>query len=557
MSFLKRIFYHSMRFRGELIFASIFSSVFMIFFGSFYSEDFIGDFVKILAQISMLTGASEAPTAWSVWMALMVGVMMYLLIAVTAINIGSRIIPTQDDDGSEFFMGSNPMNPRLFYVENILAGLLVIFVMMLPSYIITLIFTFANDATEVIPDITLAFFAFFIMSYFFISISSAVTASMFQRGLARGVGLGYVFFGFIIELFKDMPDFKDATKLSVNVYAGITSVFFGFDFDWEPMIVILGISLFFTAIGYWRVKYPHYVEKATSKERFSIVDATTGYFVRPNSFLGRRYPLVSEQLRKDKKAMFIMILVFIMYFPVLLGAFKAVPDIGELAATFNTPSTAMMIQGEILDASILGYGILKFYAMAWLWFGIYSLLVAASIPTREVRTNSQDIIYGTNVSPGKLMNHRVIAMLIEFTIILWLGFVLMTGVSYSFGQAFIDDFATIEIQFNYFFVTWIHYSAIFIAIVAVAMIPREVSKGRRNGIAFFAISLLLNWMAYASDSAEFLKYISIFNNYNPVDLLYGRETLITGILKSGLTLIASLGFYYIVRKKRYKDSSLY
>jgi hypothetical protein len=246
------------------------------------------------------------------------------------------------------------------------------------------------------------------------------------------------------------------------------------------------------------------------------------------------------------------------YFPVLLNTFNSLKDeMASLAGSFNTPSIQMMIQGNEVDASVLGYGILKFYAMAWMWFGIYSLLVAASIPTREVRTNSQDIIYGTNVKPGKLMDRRVIAMLIEFTILMGWGFGLMTGISYSFGDAFISDFATAQIQFNYFLVTWIHYSAIFITVVAIAMIPREVGKGRRNGIAFFALSLLLQWMAYSNESIEFIKYLSIFDYYTPIPILYGEVELLGQVLKSTLVLVLSLVFYFIVRKKRYKDSSLY
>ncbi len=560
MSFIKRIYYHSMRFKTELIFSSLLMVIFFLFFGALYSEEVVGGIIDLLQQVGIFGGITKEVAGWTFWTALIVGMIMYFIIAVTSINIGSRVIPTRDDDGSEFFMGSNPMDPRRFYLENLFAGLLVIFVIMIPAYIIVVIQTISHDAADSLGNITLAFLAFLALAFFFMSATSAVTASMFQRGLARGVGFGYVFYGFIMELFADSPDLglQDAAKLSVNYYAAVTSLLMADTYDWNPILIIILISTVFTAIGVWRVKSPHYVEKAGSKERFSIVDATTGYFVKPHSRFSRKFPLIAEQLRKDKKAMFILLLVFLIYFPVLLGTFNSITDeIGQLAATFNTPATAMMIQGNVLDASVLGYGILKFYANAWLWFGIFSLLVATSIPTREVRTNSQDIIYGTNVKPGKLMDRRVIAMIIEFTILMAWTFVLITGISYSFGDEFINDFATAQVQFNYFLVTWILYSAIFIAVVAIAMIPREVAKGRRNGIIFFTISLLIQWMAYSNESIEFIRYLSIFDYYQPIQILYGEVDMLGQILGSLLVLAVSLGFYFLVRKKRYKDSSLY
>lgn len=560
MSSIRRIYYHSKRFRGEFIFSSLFMIVFFLFFGGLFPEEGLSEFVDLFQEIGMFSDLSKEAAGWSVWMAIMIGMIMSIIIAITSINIGSRVIPTKNEDGSEFFMGSNPMDPRIFYLENVFAAILVVFAAMIPAYIIVTIQTLSHDAADNLGNITLAFLAFLVIAFFFISITSAVTAAMFQRGLARGVGYGYVFITFILEMFADNPNvnLKDMAKLSVNHYAGIMSLLMEETFDWNPLLVIALIGTFFTGIGYLMVKSPHYIEKAGSRERFSLVDATTGYFVRPQSRFSEKYPLIAEQLRKDKKAMFVMILIFMFYFPVLLISFNSLGDsLGDLAGTFNTPSTQMLIQGNELDASILGYGILKFYANAWMWFGIFSMLVAASIPTREVRTNSQDIIYGTSVKPGKLMDHRLIAMLIEFTILMVLGFVLMTGISYSFGDAFVNDYATAQIQFNYFFVTWIHYSAIFITLVAVAMIPREVGKGRRNAIAFFVMSLLLQWMAYSNESIKFIRYLSIFDYYTPIPILYGEVELLGQVLKSVAVLALSLVFYFIVRKKRYRDSSLY
>jgi hypothetical protein len=529
-----------------------------VLFGGFYPEDTIGDLVDLFHSIGVFSNLTHDAAGWSIWLAIILGMIMYFIIAITSINIGTRVIPTREEDGAEFFMGSNPMNPRLFYLENVFSGVLVIFLMMLPSYVIIVFQTWMNNALDTLGSITLVFLSFLVMAYFFISITSAMTASIFQRKLPRSIGFAYVFFGMIMELLGDNPDLQGVGKLSINYYMNITSMLFGGDYDITPIVIVLSIAVVFTAIGYWRVKSPHYVEKAGSKERFSLIDATVGRLVKPQSFLGRKSPLIAEQLRKNIQIVLGIMLFYAFYFPVLLNTFAALGDeLSGFLTGFDTVSVRIFLQGNELQASILGYGIMKFYANAWLWFGIYSMLVASSIPTREVRTNSQDIIYGTNVKPRKLIINRLIAMLFEFTILLWFSFVLMALITTVHGPAFIDDYATVAVQFNFFLITWIHYSAIFIFLVGIAMIPREVAKGRRLAIAFFIISLVLNMLAYVDGRIEFIKYFSIFHYYEPVLILYGEVELINELLMSGGVLVLSLLFFFAIMKYRYRNASLY
>ncbi|MHA1673941.1 MAG: hypothetical protein ACTSYI_09965 [Promethearchaeota archaeon] len=547
-----------MRFKGAFLGSSIFSVLFLLLFGGFYPEESMGNIVALFHSMGMFINVTQEATGWSIWLAILLGMFMYFIIAITSINIGSRVIPTREVDGAEFFMGSNPMNPRLFYIENVLAGLIVIFLMMLPSYLIVLIQTWIHNAMDIVGSITLVFLSFLVMAYFFISITSAITAAIFQRKIPLNIGFVYVFFGLIMELLGDNPDLKGAANLSVNYYMNITALLFGEDFDFTPILTVLIISVVFTVIGFLRVKSPHYVEKAGNKERISIVDSTIGRLVKPQSFLGRKFPLITEQLRKDMGKVLAIIIMYSIFFPILLNGFAAIGDeLISVLAGFDTVTVRIFLQGNEVQASILGYGIMKFYSNAWMFFGIFSMIVAASIPTREILTNSQDIIYGFNVKPSRLIFRRLIAMLIEFSIILWYAFGLMALITVGNGQEFIDDFATVSIQFNYFFITWIHYGAIFIALVGVAMLPREVGKGRKYAIAFFLISLVLNMFAYVDERIEFIKYFSIFHYYEPVPILYGEVGLVDGILKSSTALILCLLFFFATLKYRYKDSSLY
>jgi len=550
-----------MRYRGELINSSVMSVIFFVFYGGFYPKDKVGDLVAVMQKLGILSGISAESAGWSIWLSIMLGLIGYMIIAITAINMGSRVIPTRDKDGAEYMMGSTDIDPRRYYIENIVSSTGVLFLSMIPGYLVILAETFILGSGENLDRISIAYAMFILIGFFFISFTSAVVAWRFERGLALGVGYSYIFFGLILDLFGDNPniDLGNLGNLAVNKYLNISliPVTVG-KIDWVPSFWVLIVSLFFILLGYLSVKRPQYVEKAMSKQKTSIVEATVGYFVRPSSRFSKRFPLVAEQMRKDQKAVFIMTLIYLIYIPILMSSIVALGgDLTSIASSLNSPSTLMMTQGVALDSSLLSFAVLKVFMASWLWYGLFSLFVAASIPTRDIRTDSQDVIYGTTVSPGKLMDRRTIAMFIEFLTLLVISYLVFIGSIYANGTDFAEKFMTWDVLLQYTVLTLVHFSGVFIMVIAVAMLPREVAKGRRYSLLFFFVSLLIDWIAYSAPSISVIKYVSVFEYYNPIPVLYGEMSFGIALLRATVVLLISLFFYGFAKKYRYKDSSLY
>jgi len=550
-----------MRYRGELINSSVMSVIFFVFYGGFYPKDEVGDLVAVMQKFGILSGISAESAGWSIWLSIMLGLIGYMIIAITAINMGSRVIPTRDKVGAEYMMGSTDIDPRKYYIENIVSSTGVLFLSMIPGYIVILVETFILGSGENLDRISIAYAMFILIGFFFISFTSAVVAWRFERGLALGVGYSYIFFGLILDLFGDNPniDLGNLGNLAVNKYLKISQIpITEGKIDWEPSFWVLVVSLFFIFLGYLSVKRPQYVEKVMSKQKTSIVEATVGYFVRPTSRFSKRFPLIAEQMRKDQKAVFIMTLIYLIYIPVLMSSIVALGnDLSSIASSLNSPSTLMMTQGVALDSSLLSFAVLKVFMASWLWYGLFSLFVAASIPTRDIRTNSQDLIYGTTVSPGKLMDRRTIAMFIEFLTLMVISYLVFVVSIYANGIDFAEKFMTWDVLLQYTVLTLVHFSGVFIMVIAVAMLPREVAKGRRYSLLFFFVSLLLDWIAYSEPSISVIKYVSVFEYYNPIPVLYGEMSFGIAMLRATIVLLISLFFYGIAKKYRYKDSSLY
>lgn len=557
---IRRLFLHANRFRGELKFSAIFSVIFFVFYGGFFPKDDIGDMVAVMQKVGVLSDISPDAAGWSVWLSIMVGMIAFAIVAITAINMGSRVIPTRDSDGAEYIMGSVPIDSRRYYAENVVSAFFVLVLSMVPGYLVILAETFIFGSGENLDRISLAYSMFTLIGLFFISFTSAVVAWRFERGLALGAGYGYIFFSLILDVLGDNPDLDlgDMQKLSVNSYLQIPSIPLSTgSVDWNPPLVVMGVSLLLIVIGLLGVRRPQYVEKASSKQGSSLIERTVGHFVRPGSLIARRFPLVAEQMRRDQKAVFVVLLIYAIYFPILVSStYSLGDDLSSLAPSLNTPSTLMMTQGTALDSSLLSFAVLKVFMAGWLWFGLYGVLVAASIPSRDVKRHEQDLVYSPVVYPGKLMDHRIVAMLVEFTTLMVGAYVFFILPVYSYGEDFARSYITWDLLGQYIILTWVAFSAVFITVTAVSMLPTRISRGRWWGLLFFWVSLLLNWMAYTSSDIEFIKYLSIFEYYNPIQLLYGKMSFAETMLRAILMLAGSL-LLYTLAKRKYARSSLY
>ena len=188
--------------------------------------------------------------------------------------------------------------------------------------------------------------------------------------------------------------------------------------------------------------------------------------------------------------------------------------------------------------------------MTWLWFGIFILIISVNVANRDVSNNTQDILWANNLTQERVINSRTLAMLIEFTLMYWIVSlsILLTAVAYI-GE--VDGWLLLAV----FFVGWFHYMAMGIFLVGITMLVR-INKGRKTGYWVFVIMVMLFLTAFSSPDAEMMKYISLISYYDPIGILLGVTPVLTALLTSGLITLASIIFYLIVLRYRYKNLDL-
>ena len=194
--------------------------------------------------------------------------------------------------------------------------------------------------------------------------------------------------------------------------------------------------------------------------------------------------------------------------------------------------------------------IIKFYGAFWLYFGITIALLAAGIPTRDVRNSTHDILFANNVSPKKLIISRTLSMVLSFSILIWGLFFIIRGI--QSGADFDLDF---QIQARVFTVLWIHYMGAGILLLGIAMIP-IVSKGKNLAILVLVFFILMATIPFLNPNLEFLKYFSYFTYYDSTGLLLEKIKFSTSISISLLMLLGSIIFTYCMMRFKFSKTDL-
>lgn len=550
-----RIFRHTLRYRSDLIYSSVISTLMVIIYAPFYPGE---EAIKQMFNIFTDTGLSGIFTkfdinspGWILWLLLLVGLILFYVLAISGINIGSKIVPSVENDAVEVFMGSNPITPRRFYFENYLAAILIQIMIITPSFVLIGIFTiFVHDSADAMPEVALAFLISLSLGMFFLSLSSMASILRFSKSFGKAVGFGYLAFAFIISILADSPDYIEYSNLSINNYVNPIGAIMG-EFKWEPFFVVLGISLALFSVGLWRVKYPEFIEKVGSNKKSFGIGNPLSFVVAPNSFMGRKFPIFTDQMRKDMKATFIMLFLIIMQQYALFTALPSTDQLATVLAQSNSPMLSAFSQNHPLQESFLGFLILKFYSGLWIYFGLLIAFIAAAIPNRDVRTDTHDIIFANNISPIRFIFSRTLSMVVTLSILVWVTFPILR--IFQSNNVNIDiDF---QLQLGVFTAIWLHYLGMGILLIGVAMIPL-VNKGRNMAMMTFVFFILMSFIPFLNESIEFLKYASYLSYFDPVGMMYGEVSISSSILTSSIMLVGSIIFTAIMTKMKYAKTDL-
>lgn len=560
---LKRLKSVVLRFKNEIITMSIIAiPAFLLFSLLFPGEETMRAMLNFIYESAMSglfnTINADSP-GWILWVTMIFGIFLFYILAFSGINLGAKVIPTIESDNIDIVLTHSSYSARKVYLWNYLGAIFSLVIILLPLYTIIAIFSIVKSSTFILDEIALSFLIFLASGIFFLSLTSTGSILRFSKSMGKILGFGYLILCFFIDLLSGSPEFADYANLSINHYLNPTQIiFFGsstgnFLDIWQPFLVLLGLSAGLFLLGLWRIKYPDYIERVKelkpkgSKLRFNPFDK----FMEPDSLLARKFPLFINQLRKNLKVV-ISLLILISLFQ--LSIFTTLPAPDELLLQLeqsSTPIFTAFVQNHAIPTSLLGFVILKFYSGLWIYFGIAIALIAASIPNRDVRTSTHDILFANNISPIRLILVRTLSMILSFTLLIWGVFFILRGIQ----STLVDFDLAFNLQAQVFTVLWIHYIGLGIFLVGIALIPL-VSKGKNLAMFVFIFFIFMAIIPFLNQNIEVLKFISYINYYDPVGLLVGEVAFSNALITSLLMLLGSTIFTILMIKFKFSKTDL-
>jgi ABC-type transport system involved in multi-copper enzyme maturation permease subunit len=540
-----------------MIFSTIILAAMMIMLGVMYpGDENLAEYFDLITQSGMegILGVigGDAP-GWVLWISMQLGPYLYYVFVIVAIKIGARLIPTKDDDSLELLLGSSPKSARIFYLENILSSVIVLSIIAIPSYLIILIFSLIEGSLDIMGRVSIVYLFILGIAIVYISMVSMIGILRFSKSSALKFGFGYLIFSFLMELTSPSLDEQrqKMVNLSFNYYLHPSSGLINGEFNWLGLGILLSLALVFFIIGYWKVTVPDYNERSSVvKEKKSKLSFLPEF--SPDGKLSKKYPLIFDQFRRDRGFVFIwtIIIVFMLVYITMMYKTMTEEQISTIFASFDSPQAGAIIQNHDLPISFTGFFSYQVLGMTWLWFGIFILIISVNVANRDVSDDTQDILWANNLTQERVVNSRTMAMLIEFTLMYWIvSFsIILTAVAYV-GE--VDGW----LLFAVFFVGWIHYMAMGVFLVGITMLVR-IDKGRKTGYWVFVIMVMVFLTAFSSPDAEMMKFISFLSYYDPIGILLEINSVFAALLTSGLIILASMIFYLIVLRYRYKNLDL-
>lgn len=546
----KRMYYHANRFRGSFLYASVLLLTLVVMMTAFYpGEEGIVAYSEYITEagFAVILGAiGTSASGFVFWIGMQINIYLYYIIVITGLLMGSKLFPTTDEDNVELLIGGSSISCRTFYLENLISALTILFLSIIPSFVATILYTYHYQSEDIIGRIAITYFFVFSIGVFYLVLSSLASIIWFSKSAGKKVGFGYLIYSFLIELQAgSSEEAAQIAQTSMNYYVDAASGLITGDFDWNPIIVLYILVLVFAAASYIIVKKKQFIQKAPKpvKTRHGL-----SKIIAPESRVSQKFPIFMEQLRSDLGffvGWIIMLTLILFYMPNIAPADE---DLMGFMGAFDIPFMDALTLGYTMEYTYIGFISIEFYGLLWFYFAAFYVFVAASIATREVRKQSQDLLLGNNLSTTKIVLQRTIVMLIEITIMVWLSYLVLV-----LAETSLDKKVDNTIRLNAFIIIWIHSIASSILFTAISMIPR-IGKGRTLAIWVYLYSILVLILAYSAESLEFLKYTSIWLWGNTVGILYEKVEFTDVLLNNVIYLAISIVLFFAMLKYRYKKA---
>ncbi|MCY3414236.1 MAG: hypothetical protein INQ03_21505 [Candidatus Heimdallarchaeota archaeon] len=550
--FFLRMTNHLKRFKDAFLYSIITLTSLVASYGYFYpGDENIGAYIGMMDGtlfLSLIPGLDVASPGYVFWISMSIGLYLYYTVAVASIRMGSRILPTTDEDGVEMLLGGMPINPRQFYIENLLAAILILFLSIIPSAAILTAYASYQHDTDIGGRIISTHLFIFVIGLVLLSISSFIAIQFFSRSLANKVGVVYLIYAAFLEMSVQSGQApQESGNISLMYYAQPSAGLLTGEYNWEPIYVLLAVFLVFVALSLWILKSREYIQKSpkTGSKRWRPSD-----LLSPENKLAKKYPVIFEQIRSDIGSLLGWMLVtisLIFYFPSLT---PTEDDFEQIMGSFEMPMMQAFSGGHPYQYDFTGFMAIEFFSLPWFYWGFFVVFSAASIATKEVRINNQDVVWALQLSRSSIILQRTAVLLLETSLFIWISYLSILAIIAT-SPFTMDQMLVLQA----FLVLWLQWLAIVFILVGISM-SGTVSRGRSRSIQIFLVWAVCLILGYTADALSWMKFLSIYHYMDVIGILFEVAEFGTELLIALSFLLASVIFFIIVLKQKFESSDL-
>lgn len=253
-------------------------------------------------------------------------------------------------------------------------------------------------------------------------------------------------------------------------------------------------------------------------------------------------------LKKNWKLLLIFFGVLTMYSTVMISIYD--PESMEALTNMTAMFPAELMQAMNFSAGftdLTGYLASWLYGMLMIAFPlVYSIILCNGLVAKEVDSGSIVCLLTTPDSRVQIILTKAFYATLSMIVLMGSLCLLNMIISQSLYPDYFDAEAFINLNVT---VTLANLTA-----MAVAFFFSCLFNTARSSLAFGAgipvLFLLLNMLGGASESAAFLKNLSIYGWYNPLDIISGEATIAVNLIYLALIVMLLTVAVLIFRRKR-------
>ena len=555
---LKRFYLHSIRYRLEFFLSLIILSAMVIMFQGIYpGEEGLRTYIDVL---DVLIGTINLQNpSYLLWILLGSALFIQYYMPLFAISFGAKILPFKERDGKELLL-TQKKAIYSYYVENVVLVIGLLFLLILPSYLIILYDLSRNNALDSLPNVNTLFILAISIAVFFALLTGLGGILFFSRSFAYAIGGLYFVFSLIIGIITNSADIGSFADLSIIYRVNIIKNSLGNTLPIDVVAEILLICTIFIFVSLFALSRKNFIQRQSNiislknaeNNRSNVAKKLLRYFYSPvNNVLGNiKQPILRDQMNVLSWIFSLSVIAITFVFAYLFVIYPGDKEVAIIMTGFHSPIITGPMFNHSIVPSIDGFLAMEIFAFTWLYYGPILLIATNSIALRDFTNTYSEITFSLPKTENTVYIWRTLGAIIYFLVLIVINLVGLIIVELIFNYS-----TRIEKIITVFLVIAIGYILFLVFFVTlVLLVPYK--WGQRSLIVSFFYSIAMIIFAFAVNGLENLRFLSPFGYFDFVGIFYFNTPLNEIVPPILLFCIGVFGSFYLVIKYRVPKKDL-